>query len=767
MSLKKLPVFVQLIMMLLVVMVLPTAITVYSGTVSLAKYAEEEIADSVLSKLKLSAALNERELFNLVQNVLTITENRDLRDMKGISSYQILNSNYTNIGKGLKLLSHLQLLQDNNAMIESVVFVPQDWDYIVSSKNSIIKKADYGSLAWLDKAYEEMQGVSGYWYPRMEGSTPVITYIYKLNRLTTSMKGIIAVNIYEDKIYSLLNEEDSSQEGETFMFMEDGMMLSNNDKSLLFQNKVLPDSVSRILTAERTCGHLYIEQDGKRILCAYYKPSSRNWIYGVTYSMEELLAGVKVIRNKQMMLMAGIMLIGGIMTVVYATKFSRPMKQLADELKKRNGWEKAGGNEITFLSHAFEAIEKEEEKLYLTLKEKEKDTQNRILHNLLTGEMETEKVMTEAVRLFPYKLFMVAIIAVDHKKAYLEELDPGSRSYQRYLLIDVIKKSFSGSYKIECTRYEGGNIAVIINMEGYDQVQSPKEMMAFFKKIQVSARDIFKHTVSIGISGVHIGYEHIKECTKEALEAGSKKLFIGSDSISFWKAENTVKAQYYFYPYESAEKLTNYLNTCDFNGISRELGEIEKEILVRADSIGDENVRMIFNQLAGMAVKFMMQQQMSMGQIAGIKGDIYSELSSAETLRELKEIMCRCYKGLVEYRLEKKKYEIGEQCYSKRILDYLNEHYKEDLIYEEVAEEIGISYSYLRKIVKEQTGKSVNDYINKIRIEEMKSRLLTTNESVMQIGEAVGYHNMQSIIRYFRKFEGITPKEFKMMNEVS
>ena len=74
--------------------------------------------------------------------------------------------------------------------------------------------------------------------------------------------------------------------------------------------------------------------------------------------------------------------------------------------------------------------------------------------------------------------------------------------------------------------------------------------------------------------------------------------------------------------------------------------------------------------------------------------------------------------------MEQKQTEANSQCYGQRILDYLNEHYTEDLLYEEVAEQIGISYSYLRRIVKEETGKSVNDYINKIRIEKMKDLLI-------------------------------------------
>ena len=770
MSFKKIPIFIQLIIMLLIIMVIPTTITVYYSTVSLSKYSEEEIAESVLAQLKSNSTLNERELFNLVQSVLAIAENSNLREMKGITSYKELNSSYNNIGKGLELLSYLQNLQDNNEMVESVVFIPEDWDYVVSSKDSITRKDEYEDLTWFYEACSEMEGVSGYWYPRMNGNIPVITYLYKLNRLTTSVKGVLVVNIYEDKISTLLNYGNYKTDSDAFMFMEDGTILSHKNKQLLFQNENLPTYISEIMTLENPYGSCYIEEDGECMLCVYYKPSNRTWIYGVTYPMKDMLAGVELIRNKQLILMMVIMVIGIIITLIYATKFSKPMRQLADELKKRNGWigESVYKNEIAFLTQAFESLEKEEENLYLTLKEKEQDSKNQMLHNLLSGEIDLELTKEKINEIFPYKIFMVAVITIDNQKKYREKLDSRSRSYQRYLLIDTIVNTFSESYVVQALRYEKGSIVVIMNMDGFDQIHSPKEIIATFKQIQKAAESIFKHTISIGVSGVHIGCESIHDCVDEAIEVGNKKIFKGNNSISLWEKVSLPKnlEQHYYYPYENVDRIMNYLSTNDLEGISQELDKIEQEILKRSDSLGYENIIMIFNQLAGSTIKFMMQHQVNMGKLLGMNGDIYSNLSSAETVRELKEALLKCYEKLIAYMLKKKETDTDKQCYSRRIIEYLNEHYTEDLLYEEVAQEIGISYSYLRRIVKEETGKSVNDYINKIRIEKMKDLLLTTDESISQVAEKVGYHNMQSVTRYFRKFEGITPKEYKSMNEL-
>lgn len=768
MFLKKLPVLIQLIFMLILIMVIPITITVYYSTVNLVKYSEEEIAESVLAQLKSNSTLNERELFNIVQSTTMIIGNSDLKGMKGITSYEILNSHYDYISKALKLQSYLKNLEENNDLIESVVFVPEDGDYIVSSKESIIKKKDYENLLWLEQAKAKKQGLSGYWYPRMKNDIPIISYLYQLNRLTTSVKGIIVVNIYEDKINELLSYGKYKIDSDAMMILEDGTILSHKDKELLFQNQKLPNYILPIFKSTTSTGYYYIEDEGDRLLCAYYRPGNRNWTYSVTYSMKGMLVGVDKILTNQIILMLFIMISGVIATVIYANGFSKPMKKLAEALKAKNGLreEKIKGNEITFLTQAFETLENEEKQLYLMLKEKEKDTKNRIVHNLLSGELGNNK--EEIHKLFPYKLYMVALIIIDNHREYLEQLDSKSRTYQRYKLIDEIKNSFPKHYYIQAARYEGGNIAVIMNMEGYDYIKSRKEIHDGFKQVQKAAEVIFKHTISIGISNVHMEEESVYLCTYEAIEASRKRLFKGRNSILFWENFNqqSNKEQGYYYPYESIEKIMNYLAIKDIVGIKTELDYLQKELMQRINSISYDNVRMIFNQLAGATVKFMMRYQLDFVKILGVKQDIYSKLSSSETIEEAKMILSLWYENIISYSMREQQ-ECEEACYSKRILKYLNEHYTEDLLYEEVAEKIGISYSYLRKIVKDTTGKSLNDYINKIRIEKVKVLLITTEMTIEQIAKEVGYHNVQSITRYFKKFEGITPTEFRITNQVS
>jgi AraC-like DNA-binding protein len=71
-----------------------------------------------------------------------------------------------------------------------------------------------------------------------------------------------------------------------------------------------------------------------------------------------------------------------------------------------------------------------------------------------------------------------------------------------------------------------------------------------------------------------------------------------------------------------------------------------------------------------------------------------------------------------------------------------------------------LSYSYLRKIFKDETGDNIINYINHIRVEESKRLLLQTGMTVKEIAHNLGYNNEQSFLRFFKKYEECSPGEY-------
>ena len=95
------------------------------------------------------------------------------------------------------------------------------------------------------------------------------------------------------------------------------------------------------------------------------------------------------------------------------------------------------------------------------------------------------------------------------------------------------------------------------------------------------------------------------------------------------------------------------------------------------------------------------------------------------------------------------------------VKEYLDEHYTEKIMLEELAEKFFINKFYLSKIFKETYGTTVNNYLISKRITRAKQLLRFTDMTVDEIGVAVGMADANYFSRMFRKVEGISPREYR------
>lgn len=104
-----------------------------------------------------------------------------------------------------------------------------------------------------------------------------------------------------------------------------------------------------------------------------------------------------------------------------------------------------------------------------------------------------------------------------------------------------------------------------------------------------------------------------------------------------------------------------------------------------------------------------------------------------------------------------------ENAYYQKALAYIHENYQKNINITEIADAIGISYVYLNKIFKTYHGSDTKliDYLNLIRINKSAELLQQTDASIAVIAEQVGYNNVQSFSRFFKKYKSMTPGEWR------
>lgn len=73
----------------------------------------------------------------------------------------------------------------------------------------------------------------------------------------------------------------------------------------------------------------------------------------------------------------------------------------------------------------------------------------------------------------------------------------------------------------------------------------------------------------------------------------------------------------------------------------------------------------------------------------------------------------------------------------------------------------GMSYSYFAKLFRETYNQSCKEYIEFTRINKAADLLLFTNQDLTYISQETGFADCSHLIRTFKKWKGMTPKQWK------
>jgi AraC-like DNA-binding protein len=81
-----------------------------------------------------------------------------------------------------------------------------------------------------------------------------------------------------------------------------------------------------------------------------------------------------------------------------------------------------------------------------------------------------------------------------------------------------------------------------------------------------------------------------------------------------------------------------------------------------------------------------------------------------------------------------------------------------------IASELNFSSSYLSDLLKKETGKTAQEHIHLFVIEKAKNKLLNSENSISEIGYALGFEYPQHFSNLFKSKTGMSPSEYRNLN---
>ena len=99
--------------------------------------------------------------------------------------------------------------------------------------------------------------------------------------------------------------------------------------------------------------------------------------------------------------------------------------------------------------------------------------------------------------------------------------------------------------------------------------------------------------------------------------------------------------------------------------------------------------------------------------------------------------------------------------YIEQCKDYVRKHYREKIYLQEIADSLGISPTYLSRLFHQETGISLQDYINEERVYRASNLLLYSDLSLPEIAQYVHFPSQSYFGKQFKKKYSMTPKAYR------
>lgn len=92
--------------------------------------------------------------------------------------------------------------------------------------------------------------------------------------------------------------------------------------------------------------------------------------------------------------------------------------------------------------------------------------------------------------------------------------------------------------------------------------------------------------------------------------------------------------------------------------------------------------------------------------------------------------------------------------------EFIDRSYK-DVTLNEVSEYVNYSPYYLSKLFKKMTNQNFSDYLQTVKMKKAIELLQDTSRKCYEVGDYIGYKNSKNFSRAFKKFYGISPKDYR------
>lgn len=564
--------------------------------------------------------------------------------------------------------------------------------------------------------------------------------------------GQVIIFINAEKLFSMVEQFHVATESDVYVYNENNVCILSSSGAPELPVELVTDKAA----GNNTEDSIVFRQLSHTLGWKFIISTPKDLFYSENYEFLIRMVGVAVVY-----------LIIGIALVSFLAEYSyKPIREIRKYIDKHTKVDGVVKNEFEVIKTTLkEQITNGRELSDLLESQKpivKREVLVKLLHGMVTDYNSLKERFVPLGITFTTNLFYTVTLEVSEgceffrmEKAENDQSMILAKFISENVGVDLFQEKFNYHYLDM-----GQNTAVILlnlrkeeELEEADDIvyQKVTELIQFLKKY-------YSLYIYTGISKQHHTLKGIQLCYDESRKALEQhKLYGGFEPYCFSELEN-LEADYY-YPSEMEYQLLRYIKTGESDKAKQLLQSI-LDINARKKKISTSAARGLLFEISISLKKLFDGAMISSGKETSNLLDLDNYLKTPNL-----QIAFGDFCSLIDW-YQKERAEVPVSSKTKRLVDSIAECIEQNigenwLDLNGLSSEFGVTPQYISNIFKKYKDENIKDYISKLRLAKAKELLRDTELPIKEIANQIGYVGEIGVIRLFKKYEGITPGDYR------
>lgn len=372
------------------------------------------------------------------------------------------------------------------------------------------------------------------------------------------------------------------------------------------------------------------------------------------------------------------------------------------------------------------------------------------LKEIIYGQISFDKTYEErrehlSLKL-PYKNYCVLMFKVKDLDKTLNE--DGIRQ-----VIEEILEDYDYAYICE-TGYE--ELSIVYNMNAYSEHEQYQTIHRLTGRINFIMKQYFNQKVTIYVSQTFGSVEDVPLAYLQVCQTFSLKSFVSDDMLVFY---DEVMRNRDYRDYRSFENYINRFEKTFQKGSDESVNAIMDDLfsyVEKSKYIELGQVRFFMSSLAYITNNYLDKLGYANKLLWKSEEEKYAMLQGIHRKEDFIHFLLELQENLNAITKDN-----SDNYIIRHVIKYLKEHYQEGIVLKDVADQFGVTNTYLSMLFKKETGETLKEYLTGLKIEKAKRLLKETHEQVIEISKEVGYDNEHYFSRMFKQKTGMTPTSYR------